>query len=412
MGGRAVVIGAGITGVSAAEWLRRDGWAVTLLDPRTPGDPGQTSFGNAGLLARAACVPVSVPGLLAKALPMLLDPGAPLYLRWAHLPRLLPWLVPFLRNGRRDRLARIVPALAALTGDTVEAHRALARGTPAEAFLREGDYALLYRDRAAYAADGFAFGIQRGQGFDWEEAEGAALRARLPGLGPATGFAAIFGGHGWVTDPGAHVAALAGHFAARGGTIRRGEAVAVAPGRVTLRGGGELAADRIVLAAGIWSRPLAEALGLRVPMESERGYHLMLRGPSLAPPHPVRVTAGRFVATPMAGGLRLGGIVEFGGLAAPPSRAPGALLRRLARETWPGLAWEAEEVWMGHRPTLADSLPMLGESRRAPGIVMAFGSQHLGLTIGPKLGRLAADLAAGRRPNHDLAPLAPDRFAA
>ena len=134
----AIVIGAGITGVSAALHLQRDGWEVTLIDRIAPGDPDQTSYGNAGILARCAIVPVSVPGLLAKAPKMLFDPMQPLFLRWSYLPRLIPWLVPFLRNGRQDRMKKIAEALAHVTFDSVDQHKQLAAGTGAERLHRRG----------------------------------------------------------------------------------------------------------------------------------------------------------------------------------------------------------------------------------------------------------------------------------
>lgn len=406
----AIVVGAGITGVSAAEWMRREGWEVTLVDRIPPGDPGQASYGNAGLFARAGIIPVSSPGLLAKAPGMLLDPGSPLFMRWSYLPRLLPWLVPFLRNSSRARMEKIAEGLAGIVGDSVDQHLALAAGTGAEAHIRTGYYTYLYPDRAAYEADALGFALRRRFGFDWDEAGAEELREELPGLGAQFSFAAKLRDHGWLTSPGEYVAALARHFAAHGGTLRRGDVVDVAPGRVTLDGGEALTADRVVLSAGVWSRRFAEALGHKVPLEAERGYHLLLKGPSVVPPYPVQVTTGKFVATPMAAGLRCAGIVEFGGTEAPASEAPLNLLRKRIAEVYPGLSWEAEETWLGFRPSFPDSLPMIGESPRAPGVILAFGGQHLGLTMGPRLGRMAADFAAGRKANIDMAPYAVDRF--
>ncbi len=409
--GTALVVGAGITGVAAAEWLRRDGWRVTLIDRVDPGDPAQASYGNGGILARCAVVPVSVPGLLAKAPRMLLDPGSPLFLRWSYLPRLLPWLAPFLRSGREDEVRRIAAALAALTSDSVDQHQALAAGTGAERFIGVDEYAYLYRDRAAFEADAWGFALRRTLGFDWEERGRDALVERDPALSPAYGFGAVFRDHGWITSPGGYVAALAESFRREGGVFRRAEVADVSPdGAVTLEGGETLSADRVILAAGVWSRRLAERLGHRVVMETERGYHLMLRGTSARPPFPYMIADAKFVATPMEDGFRCAGIVELGGLDAPPSEAPRRLLRRRIAEVYPGLTWEAEEDWLGHRPSTCDSLPLLGAAPRAPKVVFAFGSQHVGLTIGPRLGRMAAAIASGRGTNIDLAPYAPDRF--
>lgn len=406
----AIVVGAGITGVAAALTLVREGWDVTLVDRVPPGDPRQTSFGNAGILARSAIVPVQTPGLIWQAPRMLLDPERPLFLRWPYLPRLVPWLIPFLRNGAQARLDAIVPAIFALTHDTVEAHKALAEGTPAAGLIAGRDYGYLFRDRAAFDRSAFAFGIKKANGLSWTERPPQDID---PAIGPAYGFGVVFPDHGWVLDPGAYVAALAQAFRDRGGRSLLAEVRDLAQtetGVAVETTAGRLTADRAVLSAGVWSRPLAERLGVATPMETERGYHLMLKGANRRPPFPCMLSDRAIVMTPMRDGLRLAGMVEFGGTEAPPSRAPFALIRREIRRVYPDLAWEAEEEWMGHRPTLVDSLPMIGQAPRAPRVTLAFGGQHLGLTIGPRLGRLAADLTADRRPNLDLAPYAPDRF--
>ncbi len=406
----AIVIGAGITGVATALCLARDGCRVTLIDRNPPGDPAQASFGNGGLLARASIIPVQEPGLIWRAPGMLADRDAPLFLRWPYLPRLAPWLVPFLRNGAAERLDRIVPALWALTRDTVEAHRALAAGTPAERFITSGSYGYLFADRAAFAQEVEGYRRKAALGITWDERAAAEVD---PALGRDYGFAAVLGEHGWISHPGRYVAALASAAKAAGAAVLRGEVRdlrATATGVAVETGDGRLTADRAVLAAGVWSGGLAKRLGLRVPIESERGYHIMLEAPSHRPPFPLMLTDRAVLVTPMEGALRFAGVVEFGGTAAPPSEAPFALIRRAIRRAYPDLTWESETTWMGHRPTLTDSLPALGPVPGAPAVICAFGGQHLGLTMGPRLGRLAADLVAGRRANIDLAPYAPGRF--
>lgn len=411
--GEAIVIGAGITGVSCAEWLRRDGWTVTLIDRVDPGDPAQASYGNAGLLARSAIVPVSVPGLLWHAPAMLADRNSPLFLRWSYLPRLLPWLVPFLRAGRGARFREVVGLLAELTSDTVGQHLALAGGTAAERYVRTGPYAYLYRDRQAFLHDAPYMQLRHEHGFAWSEWQRDALLAHDPALGPDYNFAAVFKDHGWITDPGDYVAALAGHFAANGGRVLKSAVARLRPGQrpvAVMEDGQEIDADKLVLAAGIWSRGLAESTGGRVNMEAERGYHLFLKGANVAPPFPYMITDAKFVTTPMARGLRCAGIVELGGITAGPGRAPTDLLRRRIRQVYPGLEYQTEETWMGFRPTLPDSLPMLGAAPGAPNVIHAFGSQHVGLTIGPRLGRMVADIASGRRVNSAMPGLSPARF--
>lgn len=412
---KVIVIGAGITGVSAAEWLRRDGHAVTMIDRVRPGDPVQTSFGNAGILARAAVVPVSVPGLVWKAPGMLLDPDSPLYLRWSYLPRLMPWLVRFLRNGRRAKVEEIARGLAPLVGDSVDQHAALAKGTPAERFIQHGYYTAIYRDRAAFDGDAFGWNLRRAHGFEWEEWDRATLHDYDPGLSDIYGFGAALKDHGFITSPAGYVAALAEHFAREGGIFLQGEVTDIAQSgdghaAVTLAGGVRREADRVVLAAGVWSGRLSAKLGHNAAMESERGYHLMLSGPSHKPPAPYMVTDAKLGVTPMEDGLRFAGTVDFGGVDGPPQKAPLEGIRKRVRQIYPNLKWEGETTWMGHRPSTVDSLPLLGASPKAPCVHFAFGGQHLGLTMGPRVGRMTADLIAGRKPNIDIAAYRVDRF--
>lgn len=410
-----IVVGAGITGVSAAEWLRRDGHDVTLIDRVRPGDPEQTSYGNAGMISRSGVVPVSVPGLIWKAPGMLLDPDSPLYLRWSYLPRLAPWLARFLWNGRRGKVVEIARGMAGLIGDAPEQHEALARGTPAARFIRHGDYVYLYPDRKAFEHDAFGFGLRRDHGVTWEEWDRARLVERDPELAPGIDFAAAIKGGCYLSDPGAYVATLGEHFVREGGRFLQGEVAEIVPtadgrGAVTLTGGAKREADRVVLAAGVWSGKLARKLGHEARIEAERGYHLMLKNPSHMPPSPYSLVAAKIVATPMQDGLRIAGVVDLGGIDGPALTAPVAGIRKRIRQLYPRLKWEGEQSWMGRRPSTVDSLPLLGPSPKAPAILFAFGGQHLGLTMGARLGRMTADLIAGRKPNIDIAPYRVDRF--
>lgn len=409
----ALIVGAGITGVCAAEWLRRDGWTVTLVDPVEPGAAEQTSYGNAGLLSRTSVMPIATPSLL-RALPsMLLDSDSPLFLRWSYLPRLVPWLLPFLRSARAERIGEISSALAALTFDANEQHLALVRGTPAEAFIRAGDLVSLYRDRQVYEGDVLtrrtreAFGLVPGL-LDRQQ-----IVERDPAIGPAYQFATVFGDYCWLSSPGGYVAALFGHVMRNGGGFRRARAVSIEPGaapRLTLDDGAVLAGDIVVLASGAWSAALARTAGVRVRLEAERGYHVALHARDYRAPHPYFVMDGKFVLTPMDDALRAAGVAEFGGLDAPPAARPVALIREGVRRVYPRVAFEFGESWMGRRPTTPDSLPVVGEAAAAPNILHAYGGQHVGLTIGAKIGRIVADLAGRRRPNLDLRPYRPDRF--
>lgn len=407
------VVGAGIVGVSSATWLLRDGHRVTLFDRADPGAPSQTSFGNAGMIASVGIVPVSVPGLLRKVPGMLADPNGALHLRWSYLPRLLPWLIPFLRRGNMRDLEHTASALADLLSDAPDQHAALHAGTGADRYFIRGDYVFLYPSRAAFSKDRMSHELRQRFGRPLEERDREALLERDPHLGPHYRFAAVYPGNAWVTDPGAYVATLFDAFRGAGGHFRKAEVTDIAPGedgaRITTTEAAE-PFDRVVLAGGVWSDRLARRLGHRTAMESERGYHVVFANPSVMPPVPYSLSDAKMIATPMDGGLRCAGQVEFGGLDAAPSEKPFRVARHFVKKLYPDLEWEGESRWMGHRPSTVDSLPLIGPSPRAPAIHFAFGAQHIGLTSGARTGRLIADLVAGRRPNMDLAPFRVGRF--
>lgn len=406
------IIGAGIVGVSTALWAQRDGHKVILIDREGPA--AGTSYGNGGVLASCSVVPISTPGLWRTAPRMVFDPNQPLFLKWRYLPKLLPYLMRYMRNATAPAATRRAQAMTPIIGDSLADHQALASGTQAERYLVPSDYLFVYNSRAAYEADRFGFELRKACGFSWDVLEGEAFTAYDPCFGPDLTCAARFADHGRISDPGAYVSALAAEVEARGGRFVKGAVsdVARANGAVTgVRVGTQtLACDAVVLAAGVWSAELAGKLGIDVPLETERGYHLELWEPSVMPRAPVMIASGKFVATPMEGRLRLAGVVEFGGLKAPPSRAPFDLLERNIRAAMPGLRWKNKTEWMGHRPAVADSTPLIGEVPGVKGAFTAFGHDHVGLTGGPKTGRLVAQLLSERKPNIDMTPYSPARF--
>lgn len=406
-----IVAGAGIVGVSCAIWLQRAGHDVTIVDRAGPASG--TSHGNAGVLAAGAIIPVTTPGLLPKAPVMLFNRDAPLFLRWRYLPRLLPFLGRYLAHATTAHVDLYGRAMSSLLHDTVDQHLALARGTEAAQYISTDDYCFGYATRAAFDADADGWARRQAAGYQFETVPGAE---HDPVFGSAFHTVVRCKNHGRISDPGAYVKALGDHFVAQGGqiTIAAISDVEIAAGEVTaLRtDAGRKSAERIVFAMGPWSKPIAHKLGVRVPFESERGYHVEFINPSVMPKAPMMVAAGKFVLTPMDGRLRAAGVIEFGGLDAGPSRAPVDLLMRQVHQLLPDLTYERTETWMGHRPAPADSLPLIGPAKPGGKAYFAFGHQHVGLTGGPKTGRIIADLINGTQPNIDLAPFDPGKHAA
>ncbi|MEM9578596.1 MAG: FAD-dependent oxidoreductase [Pseudomonadota bacterium] len=410
-----VVIGAGIVGLSTAIWLARLQQAVTLIDRDDIGGAGSTSFGNAGVLACCSVAPVTGPGLALKGPKLLMDPDFPLFVRWSYLPKLAPWLARYLSHANDKDTRRIAGGIAPLIHDSVEQHRALAKGTAADDWIRSSDYAFAYPDRAAFEADRYVWDLRRDAGFLPEVVEGKAVKEREPGLSDAFGCLAVVRDHGMLRNPSEYLKALAREARALGVKVLRQEVVDVAikENRITAVITRQERHDchAAVLATGVWSKPLAQKLGVHVPLESERGYHLHIKNPGVMPGVPLMITTGKFVATPMDHGLRCAGVVEFGGLKAGPSKAPLALLRKRVREAFPDVQLGEAEEWLGHRPAPSDSLPILGEIGKT-GVFAGFGHHHIGMTAGPKTGRILAGLITNNRENLDLSPYRPDRFAA
>ena len=407
-----VVIGAGIVGVSTAIWLTRMGQTVTVIDRLPPGQA--TSYGNAGLLAACAMVPVTTPGLLRKAPKMLFDKDEPLFLRWPYLPKLLPWLVRYVSHANDADTRRISAALSDITGDAVSQHLALTDGLRAREFVTLSDYIFAYPSRAAFEKERYVWDRRRDAGFVPTVVEGGAVQEYDPNYGEDLKCLAVVKDHGYVIDPGGYVGALAEEFEAMGGRIFQAnvEDISASDGAApqVMTDQGAFDCDSVVLASGAWSKSLMKKLGINMLYDTERGYHIVMKDAVGGPQRPTMITTGKFVTTPMKAGLRCAGIVEFGGLEAGPSEEPFELLRRQVRRAFPNLSFDVEETWMGHRPATTDSLPLIGEIRKT-GVFAAFGHQHIGLTAGPKTGRLIAGLISDQPPNLDLTPYAPQRYS-
>jgi D-amino-acid dehydrogenase len=407
------VIGAGIVGVSTAIWLHREGADVTLIDRAKPGTG--TSHGNAGVLAACSMVPVTAPGLARKAPKMLMNKDFPLYLRWSYLPRLLPWLRGYMANANDTDTRRIAGGLIPIVSDTVEQHKSLCGELGLGDWVTDSDYCFAYRDRAAFDAERYTWALRAEAGFVPEMIDGKDVHDFEPNLGHDITCVAKMKDHGFIRDPGGYVQALAKAFTDLGGKILEAEVKDFDLSGDTITSvqttHGTIPCDDVVLATGVWSKPLMQKLGLNIPLESERGYHIVFENASGGPKRPTMIASGKFVATPMAQGLRCAGIVEFGGLDAGPSKAPLALLRRQAKLAFPHLKATNEVEWLGHRPAPSDSLPLIGQVGQTR-VFTAFGHHHIGLTGGPKTGRLVAGLITGQPTNTDLTAYHPQRFGA
>ncbi len=407
------VLGAGVVGLCCALALRRDGHRVTLIDRAEPG--AGTSFGNAGLIQIDSVVPVATPGILRRVPGMLLDPKGPLVLRWRYLPRIAPWLVQFVRAAQPESVERISVALASLLDLSNAAWERVVAETGADDLWRRTGELHVYRRKEAWEGARTSHAIRRRRGSELQDLTVDEVRQLEPALSRDL-YAGVFTPTAnSIAHPFLLSQRIAARFRALGGEIVQDEIR-----RIERRPDGGAAAlesrtgryelDALVIAAGAFSKPFAAGCGSRLPLDTERGYHLWLPEPGVEMRRPVIAGDYKFGIVPMTGGLRLAGMVEFAGLDVPPFWQRADLLGDLAREFVPGLNLEVAERWMGYRPSLPDSLPVIGAAPGARDVYFAFGHGHLGLTMGAVTGEVVAGLAAGRPPSVDLAPFRPGRY--
>jgi D-amino-acid dehydrogenase len=416
---RVVVIGAGVVGLAAAIELLRDGHSVTIIDPGSPGGEQAASYGNGTLLNPSSVIPMSSPGLWRKVPGYLMDPLGPLTIRWSYLPRMLPWLVRFLRAGATSaKVAATGRALQPLLADAPALHRRLAEEAGVGELITRQGVLFAFPDRAAFDAEAGPWGVRRDNGVKWLELDEDELRQREPSLDRHYKFAVLVEENGQCRDPGAYVAALARLAEARGATILRTYATGlrIEAGRLrsVVTRGGEIACDKAVIAAGARSKLFARSAGDRVLLETERGYHVVITDPGVEPRYPMMPSDGKMACVMTPAGLRLAGQVELAGLDAAPNWKRAEVLLNFARKVYPGLPEnlppERVKLWMGHRPSTPDGLPVLGPASGCSDVVHAFGHGHVGLTAAAITGKIVADVVAGRPAPFDLTPYSASRF--
>jgi D-amino-acid dehydrogenase len=409
----AIVIGAGIAGVSTALYLQRDGHAVTILDPEPPGS--MTSYGNAGLIATYATIPTATPDILMRVPKMLMDPAGALSLRWSYLPQLTPWLLSLVRNSAPDRIRRNATVKSILLNRAWEDFRPLIDQTGAEDLIYAGGMLRVFRTDSAFEQmKAREIDLMDLTGRSYELLNSDGISQMEPMLEPLFPHAIFSTDSRNIRNPGRLIEVFAQNFTERGGTLKP-QAVTGLSGtpegkwRVTIDGG-EAVADIVVVAAGAWSRRIAKMVGVKLLLDTERGYHVML--PSVEPGlnRSVHFSEAGLMMSPMETGYRVSTGVELAGIDAPPD------YRRIRRAIGQvsgyvkGLQTDEQSIWMGCRPSTPDSVPILGGVPGRNGLYFATAGAHIGMTLGPTFGRIIADLVAGKDSGVDLTAYRPNRW--
>lgn len=418
---KVVVIGAGIVGLTTALQLQRAGLSVELLDAQGPGSG--CSRGNAGHFATEQVFPLASIAVLRQLPAMLLDPTGPLRLRAGYFFKALPWLLRFVANVRPGRQQALQSALTALNAQALPAWQRLLPQAEASDFVQFRG-ALLVSEQPGLINLAQTFRQYQDAGISVNWLEQSALQTREPALSTQVKGAIEFPEVAHTTDPYALCLRLYQQFVALGGRFRQQQVQRIRPcnsgyqlellpePNIPQSGPGQLTlqAGKLVICAGAASHQLCADLGYQVPLEAERGYHLMTQSRPLQ--SPVSSLERKFIMTPMQHGLRLAGTVEFAGLNSAPDYRRASVLLQHANQLLaePTSANPALEPWAGNRPSLPDSLPVLGAAPRHAGVYLNFGHQHLGLTWAALTAEITSALLLGQTPGLDLSPYRIDRF--
>lgn len=407
-----IIVGAGIVGICSAVFLAEAGKKVVVVD-RT-GVCEETSSGNAAALAFTDMLPMAHKGMGRQVPKWLADPLGPLSIPPAYLPKLLPWLVRFMLAGRPGRYESSLTAQGAMMKLAEQEWRGLFDRSGTRAMLREHGSLELYESEPEFQASLSGWAARERFGVAFRHLGKDELAEYQPGLSPAFVRGTFVPEWKNVADPKLLGKALWSYAETLGARFVAGRVTAVKPvpqgAAVSLEGGRVLDAGRIVVAAGAWSHFLTRELGDRVPLETERGYNTTLPSSAFDVRRQLVFLGHGFVITPLSTGLRIGGAVELGGLDRPPNYARSRAMLEKAKRFLPGLDPTGGREWMGYRPSLPDSLPVIGRSTVSPAVVYAFGHGHLGLTQAAATGRLVRDLLLDRTAPIVLDPFSPQRF--
>ncbi len=406
------VLGAGIVGISCALVLQRRGFAVTLLDRRGPGE--ETSSGNAGILSYSNVTPLADPALLPRLHRLILNLDNDFLMHYPHLPSLLPWLFGFVRRCRRGPYLADGNAMGRLTLASIEMHRKWINEAGLEKLLNPAGGLKLFRTQKAFLDQRLERELLESCGVRFTHLDAEQIHQFEPDLNPIFERGVLIDESVSLRNPEKLCKAYAELFSAAGGEIRRAGIRAIEPrqqGWSLITEGGLESADSLVLCLGAWTPELLGPLGYRNPLAIERGYHTIIApaaGNSLSRPI-FDVDAG-YVMAPMEMGLRVstGTNLTRGETAPTPAQVQRVLPR--AREAFPLGDVLLEKPWMGRRPTVPDTLPIIGAAPRHDNLWLAFAHSHMGLTLGPISGELIANFIDGRPQPFAVGPCAPGRY--
>ncbi len=407
-----IVVGAGIVGLSIALQLQKSGKSVTVVDRK--GVAAEASAGNAGAFAFSDIVPLATPGVMSRAPKWLLDPLGPLSIPPSYALKIAPWMWRFWRASWRKHYEASVVAQSELMKVSQSALERQIKAVEGEKLMQREGQLQLYEGLREYNASLSSWDLRKQFGVDFKLLQSPEAIAELqPGIDPRFTHASYTPNWLNTCDPLAWSQHIAQQFIARGGSINVTDVKSLLQVQDCVQlatPNGELQAKQVVVAAGAWSHHLARTLGDKIPLETERGYNTTLPAGAFDLKTHLTFGAHGFVVSKISGGVRVGGAVELGGLSLPPNYKRSDILLRKAAQFLPDLKTGGGQQWMGFRPSMPDSLPVIDQSPKSRNVVYAFGHGHLGLTQAAGTAELVTSLVNGSTPAMPLDAFSATRF--
>lgn len=405
------ILGAGIVGICTALSLLERGVSVRVIDRSAPGQ--DTSFGNAGVISPWSIVPHAHPGIWRDIPSMMFGRYRPLSVRAAAWPAMIRWGRTFLRNANEKKLRQSADAMEVLCAPSVDLYRHHLTGTGADDLVTDAIYIHAFRNPKSASLTSLGYRVRQEKGAELEVIGQAELRRLEPALSPAFQAAVVIKGQARARNPGRIGAVLADKARGLGAAFLQRHVRALVRAeegwRITCDTE-ELTAKTVIVAMGAWSANLLKPLGYALPLMAERGYHVEFPNPGIDIAQSVMDTDASCIASSMEGGVRFAGQAEFARIDTPMDARRKTHLTHLAKAAFPELNTESPRLWMGHRPSFPDSLPVLGPLEHEDGLYLNFGHSHHGLMMAPKSGEVLADVITHRPPNHDMRGFAASRF--
>lgn len=402
------VIGAGFIGIVAALNLQKEGHQVTIIDRQGPGNGA--SHGNAGVIVQGNAEPLADPSTLFQVPKWLLDPNGPLTLRWKHLPQMFPWLGRMILESPQQRFNQNAYALNQLTQHAVPEWNNLIKSTVAQELVKPVGWFKVYESESSWSKSKAIIESCERHNVSYEILNSDEIRQLEPNLAPIFKYGLLQPDSSFIISPQKMLDLLFEQFLDLGGSFEKANISSIEPKLentlIKFEDGKSRIVPELLIAAGGWSNKLLKTFGESVHLQVERGYHAMIKhvekGPLLS--RPTLNVDHSFVMAPMQEAMRLTCQVELAEVDSEPDYTRLRRMLPLAKRMLPDLSMDIEDEWMGARPSQPDSVPTISRLPNHDKIMLAFGHQHLGVTMAAITGRIISDLYAERDPGIDLTP--------